>query len=70
METKAMALRDHLTLWVLRAATRLAWGAADASRALGALGERMEGAIDRHAAQQSIDMTEVLGPLVERRVAS
>jgi hypothetical protein len=44
-----MKLRNSATLFALRSTARLAWGLARFSRSLGALGERLEGAVDKQA---------------------
>jgi hypothetical protein len=64
-----MKLRNSATLFALRSTTRLAWGLAGLSRGLGALGERIEGAVDRTALRCRLDAAEVLEPLVTERLA-
>jgi hypothetical protein len=68
MET-AMKLRTNATLFALRTTARLAWALAGLSRALGALGERIEVAVDRKALRCRLDITEALEPLVTERLA-
>ena len=59
-----MELRNCTTLIVLRGAVRLAWGIARAARALGALGERIERAVDQQAHRRRVDLAEVIEPLI------
>lgn len=59
-----MELRNYVTLAALRSTVRLAWTIAPAARALGALGERLEQALDAQAHRSGVDMTDVPEPLI------
>ena len=65
----AMELRSIATLYALRSTTRLAWGIARLSRSLGALGERIEHAVDQQALRCRLDIAEALEPLVTEHLA-
>jgi hypothetical protein len=64
-----MKLPTNATLFALRTAARLAWALADLSRSLGAIGERLEGVVDRLALRLGWDIAEVLDPLVTEHSA-
>jgi hypothetical protein len=65
-----MKLRTHATLFALRTTARLAWTLADLSRSLGALGERIESAVDTQALRLRVDLPEVLEPVIAKHLAS
>lgn len=59
-----MEIGNSVTIVALRATVRLAWGLARAAQALGGLGERLEGAVERQAHRRQVDIAEVLEPLI------
>ncbi len=64
-----MKLRNNARLFALRSTARLAWALADLSRSLGAIGERLEGVVDRLALRWRWDIAEVLDPLATEQNA-
>ena len=64
-----MELGNTVIIVTLRSALRFAWAIARAARALGALGERLEGAVERHAQRRQVDIDEVLAPLIADIIA-
>ncbi|GLR93192.1 hypothetical protein ACVIU7_007012 [Bradyrhizobium liaoningense] len=56
-----MELGNAVTVVALRSAIRLAWTVERAARALGAIGERLESAVEREAQRRQVDLADVLG---------
>lgn len=59
-----MDFGNSATIMALRTMVRLAWSMARAARTLGALGERLESAVERLAHRRQVDIADVLKPLI------
>lgn len=59
-----MGIGNSATLVALRTTVKIAWALARAARALGALGERLESAVERHAHRRQVDIADVFEPLI------
>lgn len=64
-----MEIGNSATIVALQAAVKLAWFMARAAGALGALGERLESAVERQAYRRQVDIADVLEPLIARAKA-
>jgi hypothetical protein len=65
----AVKLLTNATLFALPTTARLTQALADPSRSLGAIGERLEGVVNRLALRRRWDIAEALNPLVFERSA-
>lgn len=59
-----MDFGNWATIVALRTTVKLAWAIARAAQTLGALGERLESAVERQAHGSQVDIADVLEPLI------
>ncbi|MGY4499710.1 hypothetical protein ACVWYH_003641 [Bradyrhizobium sp. GM24.11] len=64
-----MEFGNSVTIVILRNTVRLAWATARVAQALGALGDRLEHAVERQAHRRQVNIADVLEPLIAEATA-